>query len=517
MGLNEDEELELLELEEQEYQESLKNKPQEKMSFGEGLGRSALEALPIAGGLFGGAVGLAAGPVGAVGGAGLGAAGGKALQQAGEKLFFDEGPKTRGQQYKELGMEGLAGAAGEGIGQSVMPAMKLTGKGLTKVGHALTGVPEQEIVTYANRAKAVKALAKESDASTMEAADQIRKQFNTDIRSTIGNVNNQISEILKTSNKQVKSQPIYDSLENYKSKLDPSLWTEDIKQIENLQNRILESSQGGNISAAKANEIKQFLQDRASTAYRNGEMFQIGKEAANAAKSGAGVARELVDQVEPNVTKLNATLKKFHDIEESMNPNILKIGGPEAALTAAGSGGNPRNIKALEELGQMTGAPMLEQAQNLSAMRTFTNPPILPMDTTGKSYTRMAVSSGIGGAIGGPVGMAAGAAATSPMALKTAIELGSGVGSALEKVPMKEQMYKGLMQKYFSAPDNQVKEQPQEKQNPDTSMIMDKIKGSEFEQVLQNALNKGKESFAAANYVLGNRNAKYQKILRGDI
>ena len=83
----------------------------------EGLGKSALEALPVAGSLAGGALGSLVAPVaGTIGGAGLGAAAGKALEQAGKKAFFDEGPETRAQQYTELAQEGLAGAAGEAGG-----------------------------------------------------------------------------------------------------------------------------------------------------------------------------------------------------------------------------------------------------------------------------------------------------------------------------------------------------------------------------------------------------------------
>lgn len=52
--------------------------------------------------------------------------------------------------------------------------------------------------------------------------------------------------------------------------------------------------------------------------------------------------------------------------------------------------------------------------------------------------------------------------------------------------------------------------------SPDTSMILEKVKGTEFEDVLKKALSKSKESFAAANYVLGSRNRKYQDLIAGD-
>lgn len=480
-----------------------------------GFLKGALEALPTAGALTGGVLGTALGPVGTVGGAGLGAAAGKALEQAGKSLFFDEGPKTRPEQYKELGMEALAGAAGEGGGQALTKGLGLLGSGIKKaapkIGSALTGVPEQEIKTYAARSQAIKNLAKETDASSIEAADQIRTQFNKDIKSTTSNINNQISEILSTSKKSVDSTPIIEALENYKSKLNSALDIEQIKQIENFQNRILNASSSGKMTTLEANQVKQFLQDQASSAYGQGNIFQIGKEAANAAKSGAATARSLIDKVEPKVTELNKTLQKFHEIEDNMNRNLLKPGSPESALMAAGSGGNVRNVRALEQLGELTGTNMLEQAQNLSAMRTFTNPQLLPMDTTGKSATRMGASAALGMLSGGPAGAVVGGALTSPLTLKTGIEtmnLLKPAAKAIAPSPMSnEAVYKMLMQKSL-----QKKQTEQENKPQDQTYIMDKVKGSPYEQLLNNAIQKGGKSFAAANYVLKSRDPKYRKL-----
>lgn len=283
----------------------------------EGVGRAALKSLPIAGGMFGGAVGLASsGPVGAVAGAGLGAAGGKALEQAGEAYFFGEGPKSRLQQFKEIGMEGLAGAAGEGAGQIVSKAAPMVVSGLKKVGpkigHALTGVSEQEIKTYAKNADVIKQMAKETDSNSFEAANQIRNQFNKDIANKTTEINNTITNVLKNSNKQIESQPIVDALENYKTRINPKLYPEQVGQIDDLVSRISNVSQNGKISILEAHQIKQFLQDKASSAYRNGDVFQIGAEAANAAKGGAKIARDLVSRAEPEIAKANGILSKFH-------------------------------------------------------------------------------------------------------------------------------------------------------------------------------------------------------------
>jgi len=491
----------------------------------EGLGKSALEALPVAGSLAGGALGSLVAPVaGTIGGAGLGAAAGKALEQAGKKAFFDEGPETRAQQYTELAQEGLAGAAGEAGGQVVSKGLEkgltyAAAKWLPKTGHALTGVSEQEIKTYAQRADQVKKMANESNASTLEAADMMRENFNKDIDKTISGVNDSISEILKTSNKKIDSYPIYDALENYKSKLNPNLYIEDLKQIEDLQNRVLNASSGDKIPISLGNDIKKYLQEKAKTAYRNGEMFSIGKDAANAAKSAAAKARGLIDAVEPKVTELNSTLAKIHSIEDSMNPNMLKVGAPEASLLTAGTGLNERNVSSLKKLGEITGTPMLEQAQNLAAMRTFNNPPFLPVDTTGKSALRTGLAAGIGTVFGGPTGGAMMTGLTSPFALKGVIEAGRAVKPVVEKVmpsaPAREMIYKSLIQKYAEPKATPgIQETPK---IPDQGYIMEKIKGTPYEKILNNSLQSGgQQSFAAANYVLQNRDQNYRKLLESE-
>ena len=63
----------------------------------------------------------------------------------------------------------------------------------------------------------------------------------------------------------------------------------------------------------------------------------------------------------------------------------------------------------------------------------------------------------------------------------------------------------------------QPKIKTEETESPDQTSIMDKIKGSEYEQVLQNAMNNGgQRSFAAANYVLMNRDNKYRRLISGE-
>lgn len=97
-----------------------------------GLGRGAIKALPMAGGLLGGFAGTALGPLGAVGGAGLGAAGGEALKQGLEQQFgLEESPGLK-KNLEDIGYQGLLGSTGEAGGmvaaKAIGAAPKLLGR-----------------------------------------------------------------------------------------------------------------------------------------------------------------------------------------------------------------------------------------------------------------------------------------------------------------------------------------------------------------------------------------------------
>lgn len=89
-------------------------------SWGKGLLRSSLEALPAAGGLIGGVVGTpVAPPFGTVGGAGLGYGAGRALENIGKTYLLGEGPKTTEQALTEPFYAIPEGASAEMGGQVV--------------------------------------------------------------------------------------------------------------------------------------------------------------------------------------------------------------------------------------------------------------------------------------------------------------------------------------------------------------------------------------------------------------
>jgi len=425
---------------------------------GRGYAKGALNALPTVGMVGGGLLGAGAGPVGAVGGAGLGGAAGTALKNFGEKLLGED--KTREQIYGDPLKAGVEGATAEMGGQVIGAGAKaaastkagqkvlgLLGKGAAKVGETFSGVPEKEIMTYANHADEIKEMAKASDNSTAEAADQMRAKFMDQIQGTKSAMNKQISDALESSTKSVDSAPILKALEDSKTSINPKLNPEGHEAIDSLIKRISSlSDEKGALSIKDANDIKRYLQDQASSAYYgSGQIFSGGTEAANAAKAGARAARSLVNEAEPAIAQANNKLAELHDVMDDLNKNMISEGKPEAALLSAGSGGNPRNAKNLTRLGELTGNDMTGDAEKLSAMRTFGSPKLIAQDSTGKAAGRMGLAGGLGFLAGHAPGAVAAAFLTSPAAVKTAIDAGKLTRGMLKDPSVQQMLGRGLL------------------------------------------------------------------------
>lgn len=413
--------------------------------------KGVLNALPTAGMMAGAAVGTPAdvisGPMGTVAGAAVGGAVGKTIQNAGEHFLLGE-DKTRSQIYGDPAKEALSGATAEMGGQVAGKAISAAANtqaaqtvgtalknGASKVGELFTGVPDKVIQTYAKYADEIKGMAKASDNNSYEAADQLRSKWADQVQQTRQGLNSQIATTLKGSTKTVDSTSIIDALNSAKSNINEKLYPEQISQIDDLAKKIGSlADDDGQLSVSHANEVKRFLQDQASSAYKPGALFPLGSDAAKAAKSGAAAARNLVNTAEPAVATANSQLANLHDIEDSMNLNMLKEGKPEASIIAAGTGGNPRNAQALQRLSDATGGTMSQDADKLAAMGTFGSPKLMAADSTGKAAGRIGLAAGIGFLTGGPAGAVIASAMTSPMALRTAIDAGKIGGEEIAKI-----------------------------------------------------------------------------------
>lgn len=445
-----------------------------------GYARGAIEALPtagaIGGGLLGGSIGTAAGPVGTIGGGVVGAAGGSAigenLKELGKVYLLGDEPKQTGELYKDVAKAGgegalsqmggeIAGKAGGLLAESSAgkAAADWIGKKGRKLGEMLSGVPEKEIETYSKNADEITKMAKSSDNNVAEAADQMRDKFMSDIQKTRVSLNDNISNSLKQNgqNKFIDAKPIEDAIAQYKAKLNPKLHGEVIQEIDQeitgLLNKV--KTENGQISLRDAQDLKSSLQELASGAYKKGgQIFNLGKDSAKAAKSAAAVTRKAMNEIAPEIAEANNKLAYLHGIEDTMNKNLLAAGKPEAGLLAAGTGGNQRNANILTKLGDATGTNMLGDAEKLAAMRTFGSPKWSAVDSTGKSAERLLKGSGIGAGIGGLIGGVPGAVAggavggamTSPAAIKAAIDSGKVTAQEL-KYMMSNPAFRGLLTK----------------------------------------------------------------------
>lgn len=300
------------------------------------------------------------------------------------------------------------------------------GKVLTKGGEALTGVPEKDIATYAKHGDEIEAMANASDNNAHVAANQMRENWANKVQDYKKGLADQISTALNDSDKTVSQNSILEALDKAKSKINPKLRGEELEGVEALKAKVnAVADENGNIPLKDAHDLKQYLQEVATPSYGpTGQIFNYGKQAAQAAKSGAAEVRGLINEAAPEVAEANSRYSQLHDIEDRVNRNMLIEGKPEASIISAGNNGNPANRENLKQLGLLVGHDMVGDAEKLSAMRTFADPKFLPMDTTGKSATRVGAGAGLGAAaghylgIGAIPGAAVGSMATSPAVLK---------------------------------------------------------------------------------------------------
>lgn len=353
--------------------------------------------------------------------------------------------ESTGEALKDIGTGAAMGGAVQGL-------FEIPGKvvsGLKKLASTTTKVPEAEISAYANRAGDINKIIKESGGNISEASDSFRRGIQNDLQATRRGLNSEIDKALSDpvlQSKMVDGRPVLQKLQNQFDRLYSNEATRSFKANElNELAKVVDSTQkamgqNGEISLSTLYQLKRELQTIASPSYQNGQqIFPRGDLAEKAAKDAAATARSLFqlhakEAGDVSISRADAILSKLHQTEKLMNKNLISPGKPEAALLAAGSGGNERNRTILESLGQLTGKNYVQGAENLAAARTFQNPSMLNLETTGKAVLRSAVGGGIGYGIGGEKGAAAGAMLSSPMGLKVgldALRLGSRGASAI--------------------------------------------------------------------------------------
>lgn len=399
--------------------------------------KGAMNTIPAAGAVLGGMVG---GPIGA----GAGAAAGQSLKSTIQSAISGQSP-TRGEFYSDLGTAAKQGVAGQMLGESGAVVGKAAVNKLSGVPSELTGIPDKDIETYAQRADKVNEIISDhSDNGKFNsqlAVNHMRDNVLNDVSKTRMHLDNQISEALKSApqDKVFSAEPIKKVLAEEASRLHPVYGENDIGQIQGLIEKIDKTAPDGKMSIQDLQATKRYLQNEASGSYKDGNFFRIGDSAANAAKMAGRVARETMDKYGPvEIKNANRQLSQLHQIEDGMSAQLLNKNSPPNSMLSAGTGANVRDMTALSNLGEITGADYLGDAQNISAARSFSNTPIFTKTTTGRSmigpiYGRT-LGEAVAGKLGGYVGQTAGAALSSPAMLKAGIDSGSvpaGIGKSI--------------------------------------------------------------------------------------
>lgn len=317
-----------------------------------------------------------------------------------------------------------AGVAEKATGLTKAAAKKVVDKGVkieSKLASALTGVEPHLIETYIKENKSVNDLINKYGKNSTEAADAIRTQYQTQLRTAKNELNKKITDSLMSKGSEVVSiKDILDDLDKQSSKLNKVTKKSEIAEVNELKEAIKQlTDESGDVLLTDLHDLKEFAQDRAKGAYqKGGQIFMPGKDSQRISKQTAALLRKKLNSAAPDIAQANNKLAMLHGAEENLNRNLIKPGAPEGALMTAGAKPESRQAQQLKRLSNVAGTEFQNKAEQLAAAREFASPELLPKDPTGKSATRLAAGAGLGLIKGGPLGAAIGAAATSPALLK---------------------------------------------------------------------------------------------------
>lgn len=361
--------------------------------------------------------------------AGKSALGGAALGAAQAPGDIEEGEVL--QLRKRLEQAGLGAAIG-GATPAVGAVFKKVVAPLVRMGIAeAAAVAEKNIKTYAKKTKQIDEIIKRSGGDITDEADRLRESLSKGIQQSKQKLGRQIGDALETypTDKVVDSSKITQTLDRWKSRLDPDYQGEQIAEIQNMIEKI--QKKGDFLSVQDLNKTVDFLQESAKPSYlKGGQIFARGNEAAKASKSAAAEARRILNELAPEVKQANSKLAQMHQIESRMNRNILKAGSPEGALLAAGSGANQRNARMLQALEAVSGVPVASRAAELSAVKAFGNAPIFSLPQTGRALLGFSLGQGLGGQEGAAIG----AALSSPQVLRRLIQAQGRIAAPAYKI-----------------------------------------------------------------------------------
>jgi hypothetical protein len=318
------------------------------------------------------------------------------------------------------------------VGELASAAANKLGSGLKKVSSTLTGVPEHVLNTYSENLPEISQQIAKYGENTAQAADDIKSEINSALQEARMNANNTISARLGTAGPEdlVDGNKVLENLAHEKSLLDPDI---DVDAISNVNDMMAQTQKkmdaNGLIALQDAYNLKRKVYGSvASGSYlKNGQIYPTSSDAQRIAKGAAANMVSAIEPVAPEITLADGIHSELHDLEDTMNSNIIKEGKSDAALTGAGSSASNPNRAILDRISSLTGTDVTSLADKYAAQKMFTKTPLLPVDTTGKSATRLGLAAGAGWmashnpAVAGLVG-----AAASPAVAQKAIQ-GAGL------------------------------------------------------------------------------------------
>lgn len=321
-------------------------------------------------------------------------------------------------------------------------------KGTVSAASAASGVTKKEIQTLLDRTDEVLDLAKKYSNDMAAATDAKRSVWVKQIDSARRRLNDDLGKKLDAigSGKTVDVSGVQNEIRKTAGQLHPQYDKQAIAEVDSILNEIddaVASAKSRNFdvvptkyghSVSDLYSLKSRLQEIASGSYKkDGQIFQVGKKSQRAAKAGAAKANEMLSSVVPEVKEIDKKLAQLRKIEEKLNKNFLAEGKPNASVLSAGSDQNKFQKALAARLDEIAGTNIVRDAENLASAKTFGDPSLLPVDATGKSFTRLFTAMGGGLLLGGPKGLIAGGAMSSPAAIKAAAKARSAIKKGLIK------------------------------------------------------------------------------------
>lgn len=290
---------------------------------------------------------------------------------------------------------------------------------------AKTGLPEKVIETYASRTKDIDKLIKESGGDFTLAEEALQKSIDEGLKARKAKESARLQSAIENApqDKVFSAEPAVREMQTSiperigsrgEIPMGAKLSPENVREIEDLTDHIISQvGPRGKASLEDLHQLKKYLQTIAEGSYKkDGQIFIHAKPTQNAARSAGFEARQSFNEGAKLVgaedaIDANAVLERLHKLEKRIDKALLTQGKPAGKLIAAGANTNPRIRLMLQRIEELSGVPATREAENLAAAKHFSRPDSLPIDTTGKTLTRLrktALPLGVAGGVAGGLG-----------------------------------------------------------------------------------------------------------------